>query len=34
MITVKSASQVEKMRASAKITKEALELIESQIKPE
>ena len=33
MITVKSASQVEKMRASAKITKEALELLEKHIKP-
>jgi methionyl aminopeptidase len=33
MITIKSAKQVEKMRASAKITKEALELIEKNIKP-
>ena len=33
MITVKSAKQVEKMRASAKITKEALELLEKSIKP-
>ncbi len=33
MITIKSANQVEKMRASAKITKEALELIERHIKP-
>lgn len=33
MITVKSANQVEKMRASAKITKEALELLEKHIKP-
>lgn len=33
MITIKSANQVEKMRASAKITQEALELIEKHIKP-
>lgn len=33
MITVKSAKQVEKMRASAKITKETLDLIEQHIKP-
>lgn len=33
MITVKSASQIEKMRKSAKITKEALELIEKSVKP-
>ena len=33
MITIKSAKQVEKMRASAKITKEALELLEKNIKP-
>lgn len=33
MITIKSAKQVEKMRASAKITKEALELLEKHIKP-
>ena len=33
MITVKSAKQVEKMRASAKITKEALELLEKNIRP-
>ncbi|MCI5604561.1 MAG: type I methionyl aminopeptidase [Clostridia bacterium] len=33
MITIKSAKQVEKMRASAKITKETLELIEKHIKP-
>lgn len=32
-ITIKSAKQVEKMRASAKITKETLELIEKNIKP-
>ena len=33
MISVKSAKQVEKMRASAKITKETLDLIEQHIKP-
>lgn len=33
MITVKSAKQVEKMRKSCKITKEALELIEKNIHP-
>lgn len=33
MITIKSAKQVEKMRASAKVTKEALELLEEHIKP-
>lgn len=33
MITIKSTKQVEKMRASAKITKEALELLEKSIKP-
>lgn len=33
MITVKSAKQVEKMRASARITKETLDLIEQHIKP-
>ncbi|MCH5209686.1 MAG: type I methionyl aminopeptidase [Oscillospiraceae bacterium] len=33
MITIKSAKQVDKMRASAKITKEALELLEEHIKP-
>lgn len=33
MITIKSAKQVDKMRASAKITKEALELLEKNIKP-
>lgn len=33
MITIKSAKQVEKMRASAKVTKEALELLEKHIKP-
>ena len=33
MITIKSAKQVEKMRASAKITKETLKLIEKHIKP-
>lgn len=33
MITIKSAKQVEKMRASAKITKGALELLEKHIKP-
>lgn len=33
MITIKSAKQVEKMRASAKITKETLELLEKHIKP-
>lgn len=33
MITVKSAKQVEKMRASAKITKETLDLLEKHIKP-
>lgn len=33
MITIKSAQQIEKMRASARITKEALEYIESLVKP-
>lgn len=33
MITIKSAKQVEKMRASAKITKETLDLLEQHIKP-
>ena len=33
MITIKSAKQVEKMRASAKIAKEAVDLIEQAIKP-
>ena len=33
MITVKSASQIQKMRESAKITKEALDLIEKSVKP-
>lgn len=33
MITIKSASQVEKMRASAKITKETLDLLAKHIKP-
>lgn len=33
MITIKSAKQVEKMRASAKITKETLDLLEKHIKP-
>lgn len=33
MITIKSAKQVEKMRKSCKITKEALELIEKNIRP-
>jgi len=33
MITIKSAKQVEKMRASAKVTKGALELLEKHIKP-
>lgn len=33
MITIKSAKQVEKMRKACKITKEALELIEQNIKP-
>lgn len=33
MITIKSSKQVEKMRASAKITKETLELLEQHIKP-
>ncbi|MCI9086452.1 MAG: type I methionyl aminopeptidase [Clostridia bacterium] len=33
MITIKSAKQVEKMRESAQITKEALELLEKHIKP-
>lgn len=33
MITIKSAKQVEKMRASAKIAKEAVDLIEKAIKP-
>lgn len=33
MITIKSAKQVGKMRASAKVTKEALELLEKHIKP-
>lgn len=33
MITIKSAQQIEKMRASARITKEALLLLEKHIKP-
>ena len=33
MITIKSAKQVEKMRASARIAKEAVDLIEKAIKP-
>lgn len=33
MITIKSASQIEKMRKSGEITKGALELIEKSIKP-
>ena len=33
MITIKSAKQVDKMRASAKITKEALELLERSVRP-
>lgn len=33
MITIKSAKQVEKMRASAKITKDVLNLLEKYIKP-
>lgn len=33
MITIKSAKQVEKMRKSCQITKEALELIEKNIRP-
>ena len=33
MITIKSAKEIEKMRESGKITKEALELIEKHIKP-
>ena len=33
MITIKSAKQVEKMRASAQITKETLDLLEQHIKP-
>lgn len=33
MITIKSASQIEKMRASAKITKGALDLLEKSVKP-
>ena len=31
MITIKSAKQVEKMRASAKVTKGALELLEKPV---
>ncbi len=33
MITIKSAQQIEKMRASARVTKEALLLLEKHIKP-
>lgn len=33
MITIKSAQQIEKMRASAKITRDALLLLEEHIKP-
>lgn len=33
MITIKSAQQIEKMRASARITKEALLLLEKHVKP-
>ena len=33
MITVKSASQIEKMRKSCLLTKECLELLEQHIKP-
>lgn len=33
MITIKSAQQIEKMRASAQVTKEALLLLEKNIKP-
>lgn len=33
MITIKSARQIEKMRASAKIAKEAVDLIEKAIRP-
>lgn len=33
MITIKSAKQIEKMRASAKITKDVLNLLEKHIKP-
>lgn len=33
MITIKSASQIEKMRQSCKLTKEVLELLEEHIKP-
>lgn len=33
MITIKSAQQIEKMRASARITKDALLLLEQHIKP-
>ncbi len=33
MITIKSAKQIEKMRASAEVTKGALELLEKHIKP-
>lgn len=33
MITIKSAKQIEKMRASAKIAKEAVDLIEKAIRP-
>lgn len=33
MITIKSAQQIEKMRASAQVTKEALLLLEKHIKP-
>lgn len=33
MITIKSAKQIEKMRKACKITKEALDLIEKNVKP-
>ena len=33
MITIKSAKQIEKMRKACKVTKEALELIEKNIRP-
>ena len=33
MITIKSAKQIEKMRKACEVTKEALELIEKNIRP-
>ena len=33
MITIKSAQQIEKMRASAKVTRDALLLLEKHVKP-